>query len=245
MRLLFLGTGGYHPNERRHTAGILIPELGIMFDAGTCAFRVPSRLSTKVLDIFLTHPHLDHIIGLTYLLVPMALKQIDTCRIHALPATFDAVKQHLFSLPLFPVLPPFDFVPLTQQVDIAAGRGKLIHHPLQHPGGSLGFLLQIDGKRIAYITDTTVDGSYTDFVRGSDVLIHECYFPDNLSDWALKTGHSHTSPVAMLARDAGVKRLYLTHIDPQRSDDDPIDIATARAIFPETYVAEDLMEVDV
>jgi ribonuclease BN (tRNA processing enzyme) len=245
MRLLFLGTGGYHPNERRHTAGILIPELGVMFDAGTCAFRAPPRLFSNELDIFLTHPHLDHIIGLTYLLVPLSLKQIDKCRIHASPTTIDAVRQHLFSQPLFPVLPPFDFLPLAQQVDVAGGRGTLTHHPLQHPGGSLGFVLEVDGKRIAYITDTTVDGSYTDFIRGADLLIHECYFPDSLSEWAAKTGHSHTSPVAMLARDAGVKRMYLTHIDPQRSDDDPIDIAAARAIFPETYVAEDLLEVDV
>ena len=49
----------------------------------------------------------------------------------------------------------------------------------------------------------------------------------------------------MLAKEAGVGRLFLTHIDPQRSDDDPIDIATARAIFPETLLAEDLLEIDV
>ena len=27
MRLQLLGTGGYHPNERRHTACLLVPEL--------------------------------------------------------------------------------------------------------------------------------------------------------------------------------------------------------------------------
>jgi ribonuclease BN (tRNA processing enzyme) len=121
----------------------------------------------------------------------------------------------------------------------------ITHHPLNHPGGSLGFLLEMDGKRLAYITDTTVDGTYTEFIRGADVLIHECNFPDELAQWCEKTGHSHTTQVATLAREAQVGRLYLTHIDPQQPGDDPIGLQTARAIFPTTVLAEDLMEIEI
>ena len=35
MRLMFLGTGGYHPTESRHTACLFQPETGLVFDAGT------------------------------------------------------------------------------------------------------------------------------------------------------------------------------------------------------------------
>ena len=65
MKLIFLGTGGYHPNERRHTASVLLPEEGIALDAGTGFFRVQGRLKTPGLDVFLTHGHLDHICGLS------------------------------------------------------------------------------------------------------------------------------------------------------------------------------------
>jgi hypothetical protein len=65
MRVEFLGTGGYHPNERRHTACVLLPEIGLAFDAGTSVFRLPPRLESKELDVFLSHAHLDHIAGLT------------------------------------------------------------------------------------------------------------------------------------------------------------------------------------
>jgi ribonuclease Z len=245
MRLQFLGTGGFHPNERRHTACLLLPEIGIAFDAGSSAFRIASRLKTSELDLFLTHSHLDHVQGLTFLLVPLLQGAISKCRVHAIPSVIAAVKEHLFSQSLFPVLPPFEFVPLFERVPVGDGRGSIHHCPLEHPGGSLGYKLDIDGKRFAYITDTCVDGSYNEFVRGVDVLVHECYFPDTLSEWASKTGHSHTTPVAQLAKEAGVGRLYLTHIDPQRSDDDPIGIAAARAIFPATYLAEDLMEIEI
>ena len=174
MRLLFLGTGGYHPNERRHTASLMLPELGIVLDAGSSVFRVPSRVMTKELDIFLTHPHLDHVLGLTFFVVPLLQGTISRCRVHALPGTIAAVKEHLFSQSLFPILPPFEFVPLTDRVAVGNGHGSITHHPLNHPGGSLGFKLEIDGKRIAYITDTTVDGTYTEFIRDVDLLIHEC-----------------------------------------------------------------------
>ncbi len=245
MRLVFLGTGGYHPNERRHTACLMLPELGIVLDAGSSMFRVPARMETNELDILVTHAHLDHVQGLTYLLVPLVQGRIAKCRVHALPQTIAAVKEHLFSVSLFPILPAFDFIPLIDPVVLGQGAAVITHHPLQHPGGSIGYVLQINGKRVAYITDTTVDGSYTEFIRGVDTLIHECHFPDDMAAWAIKTGHSHTSQVAQLAKDAGVGRLYLTHIDPQRDGDDPIGLATARAIFPETYLAEDLLEIEV
>jgi ribonuclease BN (tRNA processing enzyme) len=244
MRLLILGTGGYHPNERRHTACLLVPELGLAFDAGSSVFRVASRLESKELDVFLTHAHLDHIMGLTFLLVPMMKGEITRCRIHAELHIQDAVKQHLFATPIFPVLPQFEFVTLAGQIPVAIGRAMITHCPLPHPGGSRGFMLAVDGRRLAYITDTIVDGSYTEFIRGADVLIHECNFPDSMAQWCQQTGHSHTSQVAALAKEAGVGKLYLTHIDPQCQEDDPVGLDTARALFADTTLAEDLMEIE-
>ena len=78
-----------------------------------------------------------------------------------------------------------------------------------------------------------------------DLLIHECYFPDGCGELTAATGHSSTSAVAETARDADVGRLLLVHIDPRRTDDDPIDIRRARTIFPNTDIAEDLMETTI
>ena len=40
MKILLLGTAGYHPSETRHTACVMLPEAGIVLDAGTGFFRV-------------------------------------------------------------------------------------------------------------------------------------------------------------------------------------------------------------
>ena len=281
MRIEFLGTGGYHPNERRHTACVMLPEEGIVFDAGTSAFRIASRLKTEALDIFLSHAHLDHIAGLTYFLVPVMSGAVQALTVHATPGVLEAVRTHLFSEALFPVNPPFAMRELASTGACPAGKHLTMHWtPLSsHPGGSMAYRLdRQDGQgvvrdssgggvraiarlteevpltsrnkppgadSVAYVTDTFVDGTYTEFIRGVDVLIHECYFGDDRAEFAEKTGHSFASQVAHLAREAAVGRLIAIHIDPQNETDDPIGLAAMRKIFPNTQLAEDGMTIEI
>lgn len=242
MKLQFLGTGGFHPNERRHTACVWLPEIGVAFDAGSSLFRLPSRLQTSELQFFLSHAHLDHICGLTYLLAPLLQKTIARCRVYAQPKVIAAVEEHLFCPLVFPVRPPVEFVELLRTIDIPGGQVTWL--PLHHPGGSTGYRIDFThGGSLAYISDTTANVDSIPFLQGVDLLIHECNYPDTLSNWCEPTGHSHTTQVAHIAAAANVGRLYLTHFDPQLTDDDPIGLQHARDLFPETYLAEDLMEL--
>ena len=245
MQIVFLGTGGFHPNERRHTASVMLPEAGVVFDAGSSFFRMPSHLKTRDLQVFLSHAHLDHVCGLTYPILPLIDCQLDSMRVYGSQGTLQSVREHLFAPSIFPVqLPRTEFVELPGTVSVP-GDGVLSHCPLEHPGGSTGYRIDWPEMSIAYITDTIAPGDYLEFIRGVDLLIHECYFTDERADWAELTGHSHTTPVAELARDASVGRLVLVHIDPQRCEDDPIGLETARAIFPAVAMAEDLMSIEI
>jgi len=123
--------------------------------------------------------------------------------------------------------------------------GRLTHFPLVHPGGTVGYRLDWPGHSMAYVTDTTatVDADYVDRIRDVDLLIHECYFPDASADWAAKTGHSCTTPVAEVAHRAEVGRLVLVHQNPLCNEQDAIGVDTARKIFPNTELGDDLMEL--
>jgi ribonuclease BN (tRNA processing enzyme) len=221
----------------------MLPELGVVLDAGTAFFRVHERLQTRELDIYLTHAHLDHVAGLTYFIVPMLNGSVQRATVHAAEPYLQAVREHLFATAIFPATIPYEYKTLEREEPLPGG-GVLTHIPLRHPGGSVGYKLAWPGHTLAYITDTVADPSYLEFIRGVDVLIHECFFPDEKAEYCELTGHSHTSAVATLARDAGVGRLLLVHIDPQRPDDDPIGLETARRIFPQTDLAEDLLTID-
>jgi ribonuclease Z len=258
MQVVFLGTGGYHPNGRRETAGVLLPELGLLLDAGTGLYRLPKLLQRRELTVALTHAHLDHVCGLTYLLGLQVRREIDSLTILGRHHVLDAVRTHLFAEPIFPVPLTATWTALDDldhyQLD---GDARLTFRELvSHPGHSLGYRVAwpMDDtdcagrgthRSLAYITDTTVDGSYTEFVRGVDLLIHECSFPDSLHDWADRTGHSHASQVAELAAAASVSRLVVTHIDPRRLDADPVGLGDMRGLFPATEIAADELVIDV
>lgn len=189
--------------------------------------------------------HLDHCIGLTYLLGAVYLHPLDQVRVHALPEQLAAIDEHLFAPALFPKKPPMELLPLKPREPLP-GDGQLTYFPLVHQGISTGFRLDWPGHSMAYVTDTTASPSadYVEKIRGVDLLIHECYFPDEQAELALHTGHSHTTPVAQVARRAGVGRLVLVHINPLATKDDPIGLEVARAIFPATVLGEDGMELE-
>lgn len=245
MRLLLLGTTGYHPSDHRQTACLMLPDLGVVLDAGTAMYRVRDHLRTTTLDIFLSHAHLDHVVGLTYLLDVASGKQLDRITVHGEAEKLEAVRQHLFSPLLFPVEPTFECRPLADRVPLPDG-GQLTHFPLQHPGGTVGYRLDWPGHSLAYVTDTTAspDAEYVSQLRGVDLLIHECNFDDSMRHQALLTGHSHTTPVAEVARLAAAKRLVLVHVNPLADDRDPIDIEAARRVFPASDLGIDGMELE-
>ncbi|HUG17354.1 MAG TPA: MBL fold metallo-hydrolase, partial [Planctomycetaceae bacterium] len=233
MKLILLGTGGYHPNRRRHTSCVMLPEIGLIFDAGTSFFRVPEHLQTEQVQIVLSHSHLDHICGLTYFLPTLLFGNVESAEVYGSRRSLDAVRNHLFSNSVFPVLPDYRYTELTDLLSVGNG-GTLSHFIQEHPGTSLGFRVDWPDRSLAYLTDTFCDGSSVDFVRGVDVLIHESNFADGAEEFARQTGHSTPAPVARMARDAKVGRLILTHIDPTLDGDDPLKIDSVREIFPQT-----------
>ncbi|MBX7072761.1 MAG: MBL fold metallo-hydrolase [Pirellulales bacterium] len=246
MKLILLGTTGYHPNDRRQTACLMLPEVGILLDAGTALYRARDYLATPELDIFLTHAHLDHIVGVTFLFDVFFERSIERCTVHGAAEHLAAVREHLLAPALFPAAPPCDYAVLASPTVRLASGGRLTHFLLDHPGGAVGYRLDWPGHSLAYVTDTTAraDAPYVDQLRGVDLLVHECYFPDEQREWAETTGHSHTSAVAELARAAGVGRLVLVHVNPLSEADDPIGLAAARRIFPRVEIGEDRMELD-
>ncbi|HBO45006.1 MAG TPA: metal-dependent hydrolase [Planctomycetaceae bacterium] len=245
MRIILLGTTGYHPNDRRHTPCMVLPKCGVLLDAGTAMYRVGRYLETPEIDIFLTHAHIDHVIGLTYLFDIVRDHPLRHVRVHGLPEHLAALDEHLFASVLFPKKPAFESCPLTDGVDLPGG-GRLTHFPLEHQGSSVGFRLDWPDRSMAYVTDTTADSAadYVSRIAGVDLLLHECYYSDEHADWARKTGHSSTSLVAEVAKKAGVGRLVLVHINPSRIDDDPVGLGTAQILFPRTEIGEDLMELE-
>jgi ribonuclease BN (tRNA processing enzyme) len=244
MKLVLLGSGGYFPTSRRHTACLMLPESGVVLDAGSGMCRIGNHLQTEQLDIFLSHAHLDHISGLTYLVNLVPANVLSRTTVHGDAKKLAAVREHLFAEPIFPVAPPFRFVPLVESCPIMDG-GRVTHFPLVHPGGSLGFRLDWPDHSLAYVTDTTADvnANYVERIRGVDLLVHEAYFAEDINNLPANTGHSSLVRVAEVAAAADVGRLVISHIDPQIEDDSVFDLSAAHQVFASTELGVDGMEL--
>jgi ribonuclease BN (tRNA processing enzyme) len=249
MQIHCLGTTGYHPNASRHTACYYLRELGVMLDAGTGVCRLTSALQkrpTKDLDIVLSHAHLDHIVGLTFLLGVMSVTDLQRVRVYGQKDKLEAVRQNLYHKLLFPVPPDFDWHELPDESgQVSLANCTLDYFPQQHPGGSIGMLITGGGKRLAYLTDTTPhqDPEVISQLRDVDLLVHECYFNDESRDMAIMTGHSWLSGVTEFVQQTRPRRTLLIHVNPlvlesadevkltQRHRDLGIELAQDDAIY--------------
>lgn len=249
MQIVLLGAGGYHPNSRRHTACVMLPEIGVVLDAGTGAFRIPRHLATGRLDIFLSHCHLDHVFGLTSLIGLFKEDDKSKITVHGEADKLATVRDHLFSPLLFPVAPNFQMQPLEQgeQIPVGAGEGIVTWFPLvSHPGGTVGYRLDVGEKSIAYVTDTIADRTapYVEMIREVDVLIHEAYFEDDRRKLADLTGHSCLSDVVAVADEAAAGKLVLVHMNPRDESDEPLDLTEARKRVPDILLGADELVVE-
>ena len=100
------------------------------------------------------------------------------------------------------------------------------------------------GKSVAYCLDTRPCEMAVWLARDVDLLIHEATYTEEFAAEAQQYGHSTAAQAARTARDAGARRLLITHFSTRFPDPTPL-LQEARAIFPDTLLAEDLAEIEV
>lgn len=229
MRIAALGAGGYFPSHGRQTMSyfVVAGERRVLLDAGSGVARLTQpEIGAEFppgskLDVLLTHYHLDHVVGLSYL-PNLAKERSLTIHAPAPPLTQfgpEAIEK-LLQPPLFPLTIDRWAMPTELRPYGAGGPaidGLAVRVRAQrHPGGSVGVRI---GDELAYVTDTVMDPATVDFARGVKLLLHEVWLSEEeaaLED-AATSGHSDAGAVADLARQAGVGRLWVVHHHPRRS----------------------------
>lgn len=95
--------------------------------------------------------------------------------------------------------------------------------------------------KISYVTDTRPTKHINKVVRDSDLFICEgMYGDDEQYENAVKKKHMLFSEAAGIAKDAGVRELWLTHYSPSLTNPKEF-LGNARKIFENTVAGYDLM----
>ena len=223
-----LGTNGFIPTHGRQTMSWLlrIDGVPVLLDAGSGLGRLLEPDLARALDgadrlrIVLSHYHLDHVIGLSYLTAIAGGRPV-TIWAPAPPlvdATPDEALSRLIAPPLFPLrladFPmPVEVVPYCGDTLEVAGASFRLRRQ-RHDGGSVGMV--VDG-RLAYLTDCEMEEEAVAFARGVELLLHEVWLTeDQIAAGAKRHGHSTVEEVARLATDCGAAALMPVHHHPAR-----------------------------
>jgi ribonuclease Z len=94
------------------------------------------------------------------------------------------------------------------------------------------------GQAFAFIMDTRLCEAAVRLARGADLVVAESTFLRTESREAERYGHMTAADAATLAREAGARRLVLTHFS-QRYGDPRAFVDEARPIFDDVVAAED------
>lgn len=232
----------------------------LVFDAGSglpmLGRKILATEGPRHTQVFLTHTHLDHIIGMPFFAlfhIPGLNIPVHAGHLKPVGMTLHDVLSDMMRAPLFPV-PPEIFGANVTFEDFEAGETlhplpdiELQTAPLNHPNGACGYRINYAGRSIAYITDTEhypdrIDQRVAALVAGADIMIYDATYTDEEYDRFVGFGHSTWQEGVKLSDAAGVKQLVLFHHDPSHSDDMMDAIAAdVEAARPGTIVAREGM----
>jgi len=239
MDIIFLGTNGWYDSPTGNTICTLInsQRYHIILDAGNGIHKADRHIDDDLpVFLFLSHFHLDHIEGL-HVMNKFSFPKLTILGQKGSVEVLNTIVNEPFTVPL-------DWQPYLVEVrELSPGPYKLPFpldcRFLRHASPCLGCRMDLDGKTIAYIPDTGVCENAVLLAQDADLLITECAFlPGEESQlWP----HLTPQDAADIARQAGAKRLALTHFDAGRYTSLALRhqaAATAQG-FSDIVVAED------
>lgn len=222
MKLTILGMNGPFPASGGATSGYLLTaqNAAIAIDMGTGTLaQLTARIAPESLSaLLLSHWHYDHcsdVLPLIFRLEACAPKPL---HIYAPVDENSLVRkavQACARIVLHDVAPQTEFGIPNSEFRIAA-------FPARHPVPALMYRITDGSRTLCYTGDTNTVDSLVEFAQDADLLLADGLFPT--AAWAEGKPHLSAAHAAQLAKDAGAKKLVITHLNP--------------AIDPETLLKE-------
>lgn len=100
------------------------------------------------------------------------------------------------------------------------------------------------GKKIGVSGDTRPTKLLEEFFKNCDYLSFDCTFSHTLQEKAVETNHTTAKEAALLAKNANVSNLILTHFSARYKDESEL-LQEAKQIHGSVIAAKDLLEIEI
>ncbi len=299
LTLTFLGTGAACPTVERNVSALALQREGetLLFDCGEGTQRQMMRYGVgfSFKEIFFSHYHSDHLLGVMGLFRTMGLMDRKEGVTLYGPKGAERILGGALTVGIERTKFPVEIVEVKPGNRLGRGDYEIAVFETDHRADTVGYAVvehdrlgrfdpdrarelgiaegplwgQIHkgkaitlpdgqvitpdqlvgparpGRTVVYSGDTRPHPALIQAAKGADLLVHEATFGEEERARALETGHSTAREAAEVAREAGVRRLVLTHISARYSREAPELLAEAQAVFPEVSIARDGLAVEV
>ena len=270
--VIMIGTGVPEPNPNRQGSciAIIIDGKPILLDSGRGALTQLVRAGidpAQVEQVFLSHLHYDHIIGLPDLLLgswmvgrstgvevfgPVGTTAFVEGLLEAFKIDIQGRKATGTNSRFEVSTREIDEGPVWEMPAWKLEAVRVVHIP-----GSLGFRVDTEDRSIVFSGDTRPCPALVELARDCDLLIHEVLFSPELEqtgapagrhrefihpEWANRVRHTKPFQVGKIAAEANAKKLVLTHLWSEK-EEDRLKAEVAAHYSGEIVVARDLMRV--
>lgn len=202
----------------------------VLIDAGTGVGTLSMDELIRIDHIFVTHAHLDHVACIPFLVDTVGAARARPITIHALQATLDSLREHLFNWQLWPdftKIPTsnspymcYEALSLGKTIDLD-GR-KITPLPANHVIPAVGYQLDSGQASLVLTGDTTINDALWPIVnriKNLKYLIIESAFCNQERDIALKS--KHLCPDLLAAELEKLERsaeIWITHLKPGEAE---------------------------
>ncbi len=217
-----------------------------IFDAGSGIRDLGQELmggTVMKLNLFVTHTHWDHIQGFPFFMPAYSQDfEIAVWGAEGFGKDLESIFRGQLDRDYFPVQmedmqSTLTFRHLTEN-PVTINGVKVHWEYAQHPGATVGYKIEIGGRKVAWLPDNeflqgyvgapedlTRDNPFVapyrkliEFVSDVDVLIHEAQYTNDEYLAKIGWGHCCVSNACLLMKFANVKRWIVTHHDPNHDD---------------------------
>jgi len=246
VKIYFLGTMGWFDTQLGNTLCILVDTGSeyVIFDAGTGFYKIDHYIKDKrPIYLFLSHFHLDHIIGLHALNKFSFSQGINVFGPKGIKKMFSLVINTPYSMPIDKLKSKIKVTEITRKTTFPF---DIQFKKLLHTAVCYGYRLVVGSSSIAFCTDTGPCKAINALAGNVDVLITESSLPPGRIDnnWP----HLNPQQAALIAKQAKVKQLFLAHFDAGvylKESDIKLAEKSARRVFKNTIAARDGFCVDI
>lgn len=224
MKLTVLGCSG-GIGSGRHTTSLLVDD-DVLIDAGSGITTLDFEQLLKIDHVFITHAHLDHVLGLPLLLDSVGDLRATPVTVHALPEVLDVLSDHLFNWKLWPdfrEIPSkeapwlrFEALRLGEELTLMGRTFRPL--PVNHVVPACGLHLATAAGSLVFSGDTAHSDAFVAALNGIPDLRHliiETSFENELVEIAKASKHHWPDSLAAELKMLSVgPEVWITHLKP-------------------------------